>query len=229
MENVESRYCEIRERIDAAAARSGRDGDEVVLVGASKRQPIEKLEAAWHAGLQVFGENRVQEAIEKQSLLDAGIEWHLIGPLQSNKTLRAAETFATIESIDRVKIARRLDRHGGELGKRLTGMLEVNLGMESSKHGFLPGMVIDAAEELADLENLEIVGLMAIPPNESNPEWARTWFRQLRGLRDELFSREKWSGRPGLLSMGMSHDYEIAVEEGATHVRVGTALFGARP
>ena len=229
MGNVESRYREIREQIDAAAARVGRSGEEIVLVGASKRQPIEKLAAAWDAGLRVFGENRVQEALEKGPQLDPGIEWHLIGPLQSNKTRRAAEVFSTVESIDRIKIARRLDGHAAEAGRRLSGMLEVNLGMESSKHGFLPGMVLDAAEELADLDNLEIVGLMAIPPHESNPEWARTWFRQLRGLRDELFSRPVWSERPGFLSMGMSHDFEIAVEEGATHVRVGTALFGPRP
>ncbi len=226
---VESRYRAIRGRIDRAAEAAGRRSEDVVLVGASKRQPVEKLAAAWDDGLRVFGENRVQEALEKAPRLDTRAQWHLIGPLQSNKARRAAEVFSTVHSVDRIKIAHRLDRHAGELGKVLSGMLEVNLGVEPSKHGFAPDAVLGTADTLAELEHLEIQGLMAIPPYEADLERARAWFRRLRELRDELFSRSRWSGRPGFLSMGMSHGFEIAVEEGATHVRVGTALFGPRP
>jgi pyridoxal phosphate enzyme (YggS family) len=228
VDTVGERYQRILERVDRAARSTGRDATDVVLVGASKRQPIERLEEAWEAGLRVFGENRVQEALEKQPLMPSDAEWHLIGPLQSNKARPATEAFSTIQSIDRARIARRLDGLAAETGRALDGFLEVNLGAEPSKHGFPPGGLLEAAEPLLDLERLRIVGLMAIPPQESDPERARAWFRELRGLRDRLFERPRWSDRPGFLSMGMSDDFEIAVEEGATHVRIGTALFGPR-
>ena len=227
--SVERRLLDIRERLESAANVSGRHPSEITLVGASKRQPLDRMAAAWQAGLEVFGENRVQEALDKQPQLPAAIEWHMIGPLQSNKARRAAGAFAMIHSIDRAKIARRLDRHAGELGLRLTALAEINLGEEQTKHGFLPADLPEALEPLLDLEHLMIAGLMAIPPFESDAEQARHWFRRLRELRDDLFSRSAWSDRPGYLSMGMSHDFELAIEEGATHVRVGTALFGPRP
>lgn len=229
MSSVAERYQGIRRRLERAAVAAGRDASDITLVGASKRQPLERLQAAWDAGLRVFGENQVQEALAKQPQLPAEIEWHLIGPLQSNKARRAAEAFTMVHSVDRPKIARRLDRHAGESGRRLRALLEINLGAEETKHGFLPLNLPAAAEPLGDLEHLEVVGLMAIPPFEDSPERARGWFRRLRELRDEVFSSPAWSGRPGLLSMGMSHDFEIAVAEGATHVRIGTALFGPRP
>ena len=134
-----------------------------------------------------------------------------------------------MHSIDRVKIARHLDRHAGDLGRALEGFLEVNVGGEASKHGFAPEGLAQKVAPLAELEHLRIVGLMAIPPWEDDPQAARRWFVRLRELRDALFARPEWSGRPGHLSMGMSSDYEVAIEEGATHVRVGTALFGERP
>ena len=141
--------------------------------------------------------------------------------------------YRTLYSVDRLKIARRLDLEAGRQGRPLAGFLEVNLGAESSKHGFPPDRLSATVEPLAGLEHLEIVGLMAIPPYEEELERARTWFRRLRELRDELGSRREWGSRPGgppaLLSMGMTHDFEAAIEEGATHVRVGTAIFGARP
>ena len=225
---IAERLAGIRERIDGACRRSGRRPDEVVLVGAAKRQPIEKLIAARDAGLTVVGENRVQEAQAKQPRV-SGLDWHLIGPLQSNKAKRAAEIFSTVHSIDRPKIARALDREAGRLEKRLEGFLEVNLGREESKHGFDPDRLLDLVRPLADLESLSILGLMAIPPLEDDPSATRAWFVRLRELRDELCERPEWSGCPGRLSMGMSADFEIAIEEGATHVRVGTLLFGERP
>ncbi|HET9226971.1 MAG TPA: YggS family pyridoxal phosphate-dependent enzyme [Thermoanaerobaculia bacterium] len=229
MPDIAERYLQITRRIEEACHRSGRNPGEVTLVGASKTQPPEALAEAWRAGLRVFGENRVQEALAKsRELADYAIDWHLIGPLQTNKVKPALDLFRTVQSIDRPRIAEALDREAGRRGIRLTGLLEVNLGQEESKHGFLPEDLAEAARPLADLQHLKIVGLMAIPPQEDDPEASRPWFRRLRELRDELAGRPEWPGFPGWLSMGMSHDFEVAVEEGATHVRVGTLLFGAR-
>lgn len=228
-ETVRQRLAAIRENIARAAERAGREPDAITLLGASKRQPLAVLRAAFDAGLRSFGENRVQEAEEKSPRLPDEIEWHLIGPLQSNKARRAAELFATVHSIDRLKIARALDRHAGDLGRRISCFLEINLGGEDSKHGFAPGDLEPVLAPLAELTHLEVVGLMAIPPRETEPERARDWFRRLAALARRVGEQPGWGGFPALLSMGMSGDYELAIEEGATHVRVGTALFGARP
>jgi len=225
---VAERLAAVQAAIDGASARGGRRPEEVVLVGASKTQPVEALRAAWQAGLRVFGENRVQEAAAKRRELPVGIEWHLIGPLQSNKVKQALDLFSTIHSIDRPKIALAVDREAADRGSRIAGFLEVNLGGEASKHGFPVDGLAEAVHPLAALERLRIVGLMAIPPEGADAESSRPWFRRLRELRDELARRPEWAGFPGYLSMGMSGDYAVAVEEGATHVRVGTALFGAR-
>jgi len=172
----------------------------------------------------------VQEALAKsRELADLhGPEWQLIGPLQSNKVRSALELFRTIHSIDRPGIAEALDREAAARGLQLTGFLEVNVGGEASKHGFLPEDLAEAVRPLAGLQHLRIAGLMAIPPQGDDPEDSRRWFVRLRELRDALTARPEWSGWPGWLSMGMSHDFEVAIEEGATHVRVGTAIFGTR-
>lgn len=235
------RLAGLRARIEAACRRSGRDPSGVLLLGASKTQPAAALAAAFRAGLRVFGENRVQEALEKSRELSAltaeaaeagAVEWHLIGPLQSNKVRPALELFRTLHSIDRLRIAEAVDREATARGMGVDGFLEVNLGGEESKHGFsvegpAEGLA-EAVRPLAALRHLRIVGLMAIPPQGETPEDARPWFRRLRELRDALAARPEWQGFPGWLSMGMSDDFEVAVEEGATHVRVGTALFGSR-
>jgi pyridoxal phosphate enzyme (YggS family) len=227
--DIAARLAAIRARIAAAAARAGRDPGEVTLVGASKQQPIEALHAAHAAGLRCFGENRVQEGATKQPRLPADIEWHLLGPLQSNKVRAAASIFDVFHAIDRVKIARALDAEATGLGRPLIGLLEVNLGGESSKHGFDPATLADEAATLVTCRNLRLAGLMAIPPPADDPEGSRRWFRRLRELRDELARRLAWPHPFTALSMGMSDDFEVAVEEGATHVRVGTLLFGSRP
>ena len=198
-------------------------------MGASKRQSIERMRAARAAGLRVFGENLVQEAETKRPRMPAECEWHLLGPLQSNKVNKAVRLFGTVHSVDRLKIGRALDRAAGNAGVVLDGFLEVNLGDEPTKHGFSPRDLPGQVAELAGLTSLRIVGLMAIPPFEEDPAAARRWFDRLRELRDELAGRPEWPGFPGRLSMGMSHDFEIAVAAGATHVRVGTDLFGERP
>ena len=226
---IKARLETVRDKVARAAERAGRDPASITLLGASKRQPLEKLAAAFDAGLRTFGENRVQEAAEKAPQLSAEIDWHLIGPLQRNKARAAVEIFSTIHSVDRPKIAHRLDRLAGELGKRPSCFLEINLGGEESKHGFSPDGLAEALPSLAQLSHLDFVGLMAIPPREGAPERARGWFQKLARLARQVGERPGWSDFPGLLSMGMSSDYELAIEEGATHVRVGTALFGPRP
>ena len=228
------RLAAIRARIEAACRASGRSPAEVVLVGVSKTQPAAALAEAWRAGLRVFGENRVQEALAKRGELAALLpetrdaDWHLIGPLQSNKARAALDLFSTVHSVDRVKIAQALDREAAARGRVVPCFLEVNVGGEPSKHGFPPDGLAAAVRPLADLAHLRIAGLMAIPPFGGPPEDSRPWFRRLRELRDDLAARPEWQGFPGWLSMGMSDDFAVAVEEGATHVRVGTALFGPR-
>ena len=227
-----ARLAAVRRRIAEACARAGRRPDEVTLVGAAKVQPPARLLATRRAGLTVFGENRVQEAEEHRAILAAAgadaPEWHLIGPLQSNKVKRAAALFDAVHSLDREKIARLLDRELAALGRRIPAFVEVNLGAEEGKHGFPPAGLAAAVRPLAALEHLRVVGLMAVPPAADDPEASRPWFRRLRELAAELAARPEWPRFPALLSMGMSDDFEVAVEEGATHVRIGSALFGPR-
>jgi pyridoxal phosphate enzyme (YggS family) len=227
--SVAERLAHLRRRIDEACRRAGRDPRTVRLIGASKAQPPERLREAWDAGLRRFGENRVQEALAKAKALPAGIEWHFFGALQSNKVRPAMDLFTTYHAVDRLKIARALDREAGRREATVDVFLEVNLGEEPSKHGFPPPQLAASVEPLTELRHLRVVGLMAVPPLTADPEGARPWFRTLRRLRDELAGRPEWEGFPGRLSMGMSGDFEVAVEEGATEVRVGTALFGPRP
>ncbi|HXO21056.1 MAG TPA: YggS family pyridoxal phosphate-dependent enzyme [Thermoanaerobaculia bacterium] len=224
-----ARLDAIRERIAAACRRSGRRPEEVVLIGASKRQPAALLQSAWEAGLKVFGENRVQEAAAKKPELPPAAEWHLIGPLQSNKVKPALDLFSAVHAVDRLKIAHALEHEAAERDQEVLGFLEINLGGETTKHGFLPEGLVETVRPLAGRAHLRIVGLMAIPPPAPGAEGSRPWFRRLRELRDELAGSPGWRQFPGWLSMGMSDDFEVAIEEGASHVRVGTALFGPRP
>ncbi len=226
---MHERLAQIRGRIERACARVNRDPASVTLVAVSKRQPIQQLRAAYDLGLRVFGENQVQEALTKSAQLPDDIDWQMIGPLQSNKARPAAELFSTIHSIDRLKIAHKLDAAASESGRVLRVFLQAHIGEEATKHGFPVETFVEEVRPLAKSEHLDIVGLMAIPPYEKNPEDSRPSFRKLRDLRDRLAELPEWSTFPGLLSMGMSHDFEVAIEEGATHIRVGTSLFGPRP
>ncbi len=226
---VAERLAGIRRRIRDACERSGRAADGVTLLGISKRQPLERVRAAIAAGLETLGENQIQEAVAKSARLPVDVVWHFVGHLQSNKVKPAVRLFTAIHSIDRLKIARRIEHEATRQARRIDGFIQVNLGDEPTKSGFEAEGLGAAVRPLADLERLRIVGLMAIPPYEEDLEAARSWFRRLRDLRDQLAERPEWRGFPGLLSMGMSHDFEVAIEEGATHVRVGTAIFGPRP
>ncbi len=228
LRSIAGRLRRIEAAIAAAAARAGRRPEEVRLLGASKGQSAEAVRAAWDAGLRLFGENRVQEAAAKVAALPPTAEWHLIGPLQTNKVRRAVDLFRAVHSIDRPRVAEALEREAAARGAGIVGFLEVNLAAEPSKHGFPPQGLADAVRPLSALRHLRIAGLMAIPPQGDTPEASRPWFRALRALRDDLSALPEWRGWPGWLSMGMSDDFEVAIEEGATHVRVGTALFGPR-
>ena len=225
--DVAANLGRIRERIARAAERSGRRAEEITLVAVSKTVPADAVRAAYEAGLRDFGENRVQERDAKRpKLADLRATWHFIGHLQSNKARLATQIFDRVDSLDSLSLAQKLDSAARELGKRLPVLIEVHLGGESTKTGAAEGELAALAERVATLPNLELRGLMAVPPYSDDPEHARPYFRQLRGLRDDI---EKRLGRQfPALSMGMSHDFEIAIEEGATEIRVGTALFGAR-
>jgi hypothetical protein len=218
----------VRANIAAAEARSGRPAGSVTLIGVVKTLPAETLAAAVALGLQDLGENRVQEAEGHQRTVARGAaRWHLIGHLQRNKAGRALELFDVVHGVDDLELASALDRRAQAAGRRLAVLIEVNVSGEATKFGATPDGAPDLAEGVAKLSGLELRGLMTVGAPVARPEAARPGFARLRELRDEIARR---LGQPlPELSMGMSGDYEVAVEEGATMVRVGTALFGARP
>jgi len=223
----------INQRIAAACQRAGRDFFEVTLVAVSKTVEPALIRQAIEAGVRVLGENRVQEAATKipqleNAAAENNVAWHLIGHLQSNKARRAVELFSAIQSVDSVKLAARLDAIAGELGKRLPVFLEINLGEEDSKAGISQSEVLSLCEQVSKLHHLELKGLMAVPPFLDDPEQVRPFFRRLRQLRDEARRAGIVGEQFKELSMGMSNDFEVAIEEGATYVRIGTALFGSR-
>jgi pyridoxal phosphate enzyme (YggS family) len=219
----------IRERIAAAAGKAGRRGEEITLIGVSKTHPADAIRTAYDAGLRHFGENRVQEWEGKRPKVeDLAATWHLIGHLQSNKAARAARVFHCVDSLDDFDLAQRLDRARHDLGaeSKMRVLLEVRVAAEETKSGVDAGELPALAEKVTMLPRLELAGLMCIPPFLEDSEKVRPYFRRLWKLRDEL---AKHLGRAlPVLSMGMSHDFEVAIEEGATEVRVGTALFGSR-
>jgi PLP dependent protein len=229
-EQIASNLRRVQERIAVAAGKAGRRIDEITLIGVSKTQPAEAIRAAYEAGLRHFGENRVQEWEGKRAALgDLQATWHLVGHLQSNKAARAAGLFHSVDSVDDLAVALRLDRarDGQNYARKLRILLEVRVEEEESKSGVREEEAAALAEKVAALSRLEFAGLMCIPPFFENTEKVRPYFRRLRELRDSL-AREIGRELP-VLSMGMSHDFEVAVEEGATEVRVGTAIFGSRP
>jgi PLP dependent protein len=222
----------IRERIAAAAARAHRQPEEISLMAVSKMHPPDRIREAYAAGQKLFGENRVQEFSAKISLLAdlTEAEYHMIGHLQSNKSTKAAELFAAVDSIDSLKLAEKLDAASRELNKTLDVLIEINVGGEAAKTG-----VPAESEELETLlqaaprlEALKFRGLMTVPPFADDPDAARPYFRKLRELQDTIAARKLPAIRMNVLSMGMSHDFEVAIEEGSTCVRVGTAIFGER-
>ena len=229
-QQIRDNLMRVQERIGAAARNVGRRSEEITLIGVSKTQPPEAIRAAYEAGLRHFGENRVQEWEGKRAELgDLQANWHLVGHLQSNKAARAAGLFHSVDSVDDLALAQRLDRARGEQAdvQKLRILIEVRVEEEESKSGVKPEEVAPLAAQMSDLSHLEFAGLMCIPPFLDDPAKLRPYFQRLRELRD-LLAREISRELP-VLSMGMSHDFEVAIEEGATEVRVGTAIFGSRP
>jgi pyridoxal phosphate enzyme (YggS family) len=228
MADVGGNYRKLVERIDEAAAKSGREASAIKLLAAAKSQRIEAIRAALAAGVTLIGENYAQEADEKKKEISTLVEWHMIGHLQRNKVRLAVELFDVIESLDNLALARELDKEGRRRGQIIRAFVEINLGGEESKSGIAKNHVASLLESVAKLANLRVEGLMTVPPFRQDPEQVRPFFRELRDLKEELSN----SGFPNVdlkeLSMGMTHDYPVAVEEGATIVRIGTALFGPR-
>jgi PLP dependent protein len=227
---LHERLEEVRERISLSARRSGRRGEEITLIAVSKTHPAEMLGRAIEAGMTDFGENRVQEAEAK--ILEIGRErarWHLIGHLQSNKARRAVQLFELIHSLDSEELALRLNRLCGEEGRAvLPVMIQVDLAGEKTKAGIGEDKVPELIEQMAACEHLHLTGLMTLPPFFEDAERARPFFSRLREWRDRYKAMGVWGKAQGELSMGMSNDFEVAIEEGATMVRVGTAIFGRR-
>jgi pyridoxal phosphate enzyme (YggS family) len=227
-----TRLHAIRERIGEAASRVNRAPDDIALVAVSKTVPVEVLRDAYALGLRAFGENRVQEAQEKVAALALpDIRWELIGHLQTNKANRAADLFARVQSVDSFRLAEALSARATALGKTLPILLEVNVAGEASKSGFAPEEILEAARRIAEAPSLRLEGLMTIAPLVDDPEEVRPVFRALRELRNQLREAIPLGADGGWpeLSMGMSDDFAVAIEEGATQIRLGRALFGARP
>ena len=227
--SVRENLQRIQERIAGAAARAGRGAEEVTLIAVSKTHPASAIREAYEAGIRHFGENRVQEWEGKRAETDGlAATWHLIGHLQSNKAARAARLFHSIDSIDDFAVAQRLDRARAEdsVAGKLRVVIEVRVAPEETKSGVEINELLGLAEKITGLPRLELVGLMCIPPFLEKAEQVRPYFRRLRELREDI--AKKLGAALPVLSMGMSHDFEVAIEEGATEVRVGTAIFGTR-
>lgn len=219
----------VRERIAKAAARAGRAPESITLVAVTKTISVERIREAIEAGHRVFGENRVQEAQDKIQALGRGVQWHLIGHLQRNKVRFVCDLFDLIHSVDSLPLAQEIDRRAAQRGVVMPILIQVNIGDETTKSGVALPDTLPLVQAVAALPHVTIRGLMCIPPALEDPEDVRPYFAQLRGLAEQIAQ----AGLPNVamteLSMGMSHDFEVAIEEGATMVRVGSAIFGPRP
>ncbi len=228
-EHIPGRLAEIRARVAEAAGRSGRHPEDVRLIAVSKTHPLDAVRAAADVGQLDFGENKVQEALQKiAQSTDTSLRWHLIGHLQTNKANKAAAVVGYIHAIDSVDLLRRVDQAAAAAGRAVEVLVQVDLALEDTKHGAAVGEVPGIFAAAGDCRAANLVGLMLLPPLAENPDDARPWFVRLRGLRDTLREQGVAATRLRELSMGMSHDFEVAIQEGATMVRVGTAIFGAR-
>jgi pyridoxal phosphate enzyme (YggS family) len=230
--SISENIARIQEQIATAARRAGRSEKDVLLMAVSKTFPVDAIIEAYIAGARIFGESKVQEFSGKAATLVElhHVEWHMIGHLQTNKSARAAELFSHVDSVDSLRLAQKLNSAAGQAGKKLGVLIEINVGGEAAK----TGIALDSPHldqilvSVHLLHNLEFRGLMTVPPWTENPEDARPFFRKLRELRDKISAKQLPGVRLDLLSMGMSHDFQVAIEEGSTCVRIGTAIFGDR-
>ena len=228
-EHIPGRLAEVRNRIADAAGRAGRPPESVRLIAVSKTHPLDAVKAAADSGQLDFGENKVQEALRKiAQSADTRLRWHLIGHVQSNKARKAAAAVQSVHAVDSVDLLTRMDQGAAAAGRTLEVLVQVDLALEDTKHGAAVDEVAGIFAAAVDCRSAALVGLMLLPPLTENPEDARPWFARLRALRDQLAEGGVPPERLRELSMGMSHDFAVAIEEGATMVRVGTAIFGAR-
>ncbi len=228
MNNIAANLAQIDDRIEKACQRSGRNPDAVKLIAVSKVKPAELVEEAFHAGQKLFGESYVQEFRDKQPLVTAPVQWHFIGGLQSNKVKYLRGKVAMIHSVDRLSLAEEINRQWEKNDDSIDILLQVNVGDEASKSGCAPNDLENLTRAVAQLSHLNICGLMCLPPHADDAEQVRPFFKQLRDLSEQISKLELPGVGMAELSMGMSGDFEVAVEEGATLVRIGTAIFGAR-
>ena len=230
--SIAQNVAEIRRRIAASALRSSRDPEKITLMAVSKTFPPGSIREAYHAGLRVFGENRVQEFSQKAGVLAdlVDIEWHMIGHLQTNKAARASELFTAVDSVDSLRLAEKLNSSAQQVGKKLSVFIEINIGGEAAKSGISPESheLDEILQAAPSLQHLEFRGLMTVPPFFDDQQAARPYFRKLRELHDRIESHNLPNVSMEVISMGMSHDFEVAIEEGSTCVRIGTAIFGER-
>lgn len=236
--SIASNLAEVRDRIAESARRAGRPPAEITLVAVSKTFGADRMREAWAAGQREFGENKVQEGLQKiADTADSPARWHLIGHLQSNKARKAATAFACVQSVDSVELLQRLDDGAGQRPRGMAPLevlVQVDFADEATKFGAPPEVAVETVRAAASAKHVQLAGLMLLPPWSDDPEQSRPWFARLREFRDRLAQDLAREGLPAAhllrhLSMGMSHDYQAAVEEGSTIVRVGTAIFGARP
>ena len=228
LETYEERFRQVRENIRGAAERAGRDPEEITLLPVTKTQPVEVLEAAWQLGMRIAGENHVPEIAEKKKHFGDRIRFHMIGHLQRNKVRQVLDKVELIHSVDSLRLARDIDRIGEEMGLCPKILIEVNVAKEASKYGITVEELPETLEELSRFSHLRVEGLMTIAPFVENPEENRPVFRALRQLFVDNRENPFHNIEMNVLSMGMTNDYQVAIEEGATLVRIGTALFGAR-
>jgi hypothetical protein len=230
--SISENIAAVRERMEKASRRAGRDPEDIALMAVSKTQGAERIREAYIAGQRLFGENRVQEFVSKvEALRDLqAAEWHMIGHLQTNKTSKAVELFQAVDSVDSLKLAEKLNAAARDSRKQIEVLIEINVGGEAAKSGLAPESkeFEELLSAVPQFEGLAFRGLMTVPPFADDPERARPYFRKLRQLRDAVAARNLSGISMVQLSMGMSHDFEIAIEEGSTCVRVGTAIFGER-
>ncbi len=227
-ENIAANLSLIRRNIENAARRSGRDPVDITLVAVTKTVGTDAIRAAISCGVKVVGESRVQEAMEKLRLVGPAVEWHLIGHLQKNKVKYILDSFSLVHSVDSYELAAEIGRQAAQKGKTMPVLLQVNIGEEKSKHGVAPLDAADTAKRVAGLDGIRLCGLMAIPPFADDPESSRPYFRRVLEIKCGLEGLRLEKGTFDVLSFGMTGDYEVAVEEGATHLRIGTGIFGER-
>lgn len=225
---LEKNLREVEERIQKACERCGRKREEVTLIAVSKTHPVSMIEEAYQLGIRVFGENKVQELCEKEAVLPKDIKWHMIGHLQRNKVKQVIGKACLIHSVDSVRLADTIEAEAAKKGIISDILLEVNMAREESKYGLMPEEVMDFVENFSNYRHIRVQGLMTIAPNVENAEENRPYFKKLHKLSVDIRDKKVNNVNVSILSMGMTNDYEIAIEEGATMVRVGTGIFGRR-